>query len=149
MRTFLGGISRYLVNWHFYPSSFNIVQNKNEFMINSMVKSISSPSLILDKSTIQLEELHIDCLKNKKIVLEPLNLESIKHLKPESKLRNSYPEYFYIEKKSLDMVENDCLKVDNLVKTYLRTIKKIEPNKVNINTMKLDRYNIGLLVKLN
>ena len=149
MRTFLGGISRYLVNWHVYPKYFNIALNKNEFMINSMVKSISSPSLTLDNCKIQLEEINIESLEDKKLVLEPLNTESITSLKPKNKLRNNYPEYFYIEKETINVVENDCLKIDNLVKTYLKNIKKIENNKVNINTIKLDRDNIGLWIKLN
>ena len=150
MRTFLGGIGRQLMNWHYYPKNFNILINKNDFMINSMVKSITSPCIAIEDKYIQLEEQYIDFFKNKKVFLELLDRDQ--HFS-KNKLRDNYPEYFYLEKEIYSVESNKCDKVDTIVKEYLKNIKKIKIDKVNIDIIKLENgileNELGLCVKLD
>lgn len=150
MRTFIGGISKYLVNWHYYPKNYNIFTNRNEFMMNSMVKSLGSPPIDTNSKIIQLEELYIDKIDDKKIILEILdNKKNLHKLENIQQLRENYPEYNFVEKSIISINVNTCNQIDNLVRNYLQKYKHINKDyKLLIQNIEIDSTFTGLYVKV-
>ncbi len=148
MRTFLGGISKLLVNWHYYPKEFNIINNKQEFMMNSMVKSLGAPILSINNTNIQLEELYIDSIKNKKLILEILDNKSNFALKDINKVRDNYPEYYYIERDIVAINKNNCQNIESSIKHYLKTTKNFEPKLLDVYKIDINDDVLGLYVNV-
>ncbi len=147
MRIFLGGISKVLLNWHYVAKDFDIVKNKHNFMIESMVKTIGNPPYRTNNSIIKLEETFITSVEDKKIILEPLECEAIKYFKPSLKIRNNYPEYYYIEKPIVATNCSDELNRD--IYRYLREFKKVKSDKVTMDIYKIDIHTFGLRIVIS
>lgn len=148
MRSFLGGISKLLVNWHYYPKEFNIINNKQEFMMNSMVKSLGVPIIRINNNNIQLEELYIDSMKNKKLILEFLDNKASYAFTDINKVRDNYPEYYYIERDILSINKNNCQHIASSINHYLKTTKNFEPKMLDIYKIEINDDVSGLYVNV-